>query len=454
MTRDRIESAPFRAEATGQLAGVTPRECWGDMDLAEDELEYENAKPAWAYVDGLLNQVVLLWPHKLRILGATFAAMVGIFLLLLLIPSRYTAVAVLNPSDDSAASGLSLLMGMKSSSASGMASQVGSLLGISSSSEELVQAMQTCRVSDALIRRFDLSRVYDTSTPEKTRKALAAASKLSIDRKSDLIRIAVTDRDPRRAAEIANAYADELGKLNASLASDAGGKEREYFEEQLQLAAQNLDRATRALGDFGKKNAAIDPDAAAKGLADAAGQLQGQIIALHASLKGMRSIYTAQNENVKQTEAQIAELQRQLQNLAGPGAPSASSSGSGPTLTHLWGTAPPYLKLYEDVKVQGAIVATLTEQLEIARMREARKVSGVQLLDPALPPERKSGPHRALLSLAAGILALVGSSAWLLLRAWWDALPNDDPWKSVIQPRLAMLRKEGRRVASSVEHAG
>jgi len=412
-----------------------------DADPFLPESEHQ---PAWILADRLFSRLALLWPHRLRLLGGTAAIVVIVFLALFLIPNQYTATAILNPPEMNPISGLSLLIGMKSGPASGLGSQVGDILGLSNPGETYVQTMQTCRVEDALIHRFDLRRVYRIGTLEKTRRRLEAESSFSVDRKSGLIRIEVTDRDPDRAAQMANAYSEELGKVDATLASSAGREEREYFEAQLQAAEQTLLEDTRQLGEYGKQNAALDVDSAGKGVADAIAMLEGQIVASEAALKGMRAIYTGENDNVRQMEAQIAELKRQLAELAGPKSSSNDTSAqqqAEPSLAHLWGTAPSYLDLAGKVKLQGAIVEALTEQYEIAKLREARRISDVQLLDPALPPEKKSGPHRALLALAAGIVFFFGMCTQLLMKDWWRNAAPDDPWKRVLEPRLASLRR-------------
>lgn len=448
------EALPYRSAASRE-----PALPGNSIDFEADPFLRESEhQPAWALADRLFARVAVLWPHHLRLFGGTAASVVIVFIVLFLIPNQYTATAVLNPPEMNPVSGLSLLIGMKSGPASALGSQVGDILGLSNPGETYVQTMQTCRVEDALIHRFDLSRVYRIRSLEKTRRELESESSFSVDRKSGLIQIKVTDRDPERAAEMANAYSEELGKVDATLASSAGGREREYFEAQLQAAEQALQESTRRLGEFGKQYAALDVDAAGKGAADAIAMLEGQIVASEAALKGMRAIYTGENDNVRQMEAQIAELKRQLAELAGPKSANddkRSEQQGEPSLAHLWGTAPDYLDLSGKVKLQGAIVEVLTEQYEIAKLRESRRISDVQLLDPALPPERKSGPHRALIALAAGIVFFLGMCTRLLMKDWWREAEPDDPWKRVLEPRFASFRlwRQQRRQSERGIHA-
>lgn len=404
--------------------------------------------PMYFYLERLLGKLSVLWQSRKLILGTTLAAMIATFAALYLIPNRYTAVAVLNPPDQNPISGLSLLGAMKGGMSSGLGSQVGNVLGLSSPGQEYIRMMQTRRIEDMLIQQYGLQKVYGQARIDEARKVLASASTFSVDRKSNVIEIRVTDRDPNRAAQLANGYANALGTVTATLSAEAGRQEREYFETQLTEAENDLQTATEQLSQYGRKNAALDVDSGAKGIADAIGQLQGQIVASEAQLKGMRALYADDNDRVKAMEAQISELKRQMAQLGGPAAtPAQAGDGSsGPSLAHMWNTAPLYLDLYGQVKLKAAIVDALAQQYEIAKLQEAHRLSNIQLLDPALPPVKKSGPHRALTALAAGMLIFCFLCVWVLARNWWTNASPDDPWRVLLAPHIAAVTAfTGRR---------
>lgn len=436
------------AESEDSLYGDSPRMALKPPPLTRPnrmpgEVDGEDAEglPMHVYLERLLLTMGVLWRARMLIVGATLPAMIAIFAALYLIPNRYTAIAVLNPPDLNPISGLSLLGAMKGGVGSGLSSQMGSVLGLSSQGQEYVRMMQTRRIQDMLIQQFGLQKVYATAGIDETRKRLASASTFSVDRKSNVIEISVTDLDPNRAAQLANGYASALGTTSATLSAESARQERNYFENQLTEAESDLQSATDQLSQYGRKNAALDVDSGAKGIADAIGLLQGQIIASEAELKGMRAVYAEDNDRVKAMQAQISELKRQMAALGGPAStPAQSGDGSGgPSLAHLWSTAPVYLDLYGQVKLKAAIVDTLAQQYEFAKLQEAHRVSEIQLLDPALPPVKKSGPHRALIALAAGVLIFCLMCAWVLAGDWWIKASPDDPWRLVLAPRIAAL---------------
>ena len=89
--------------------------------------------------------------------------------------------------------------------------------------------------------------VNDQKYRQDARTALEGATKVSAGR-DGLISIEVDDKDPQRAADIANAYVQELSKLTGSLAITEAQQRRVFFEKQLQLVQENLKKAELALG--------------------------------------------------------------------------------------------------------------------------------------------------------------------------------------------------------------
>src|SRR5438874_12358240 len=94
-------------------------------------------------------------------------------------------------------------------------------------------------VADKLIERFDLKRVYGESLLSDARKELGRNSNIAAGRES-IITIEVEDTDPKRAADIANAYVEELHVLSSRLAISEASQRRVFFEGQLKKAKDDL----------------------------------------------------------------------------------------------------------------------------------------------------------------------------------------------------------------------
>jgi tyrosine-protein kinase Etk/Wzc len=402
-----------------------------DRDV-EDE---RPGKPVYEYVRLLFGLVRVVSQERRKLLIRTLVVMALTLGYMFLIPNRYTATAVLTPPDSEPISGLDMLIGSKTGMSSAIASsQMGDMLGMRSPGQLYIQQMMSRPVQDRLIERFSLKAVYRTQSSENARKALTAATGAEEDRKSGAIRISVTDKNPKLAADLANAYAEESGLMISKLNADTAKNERGYFEVQLQQAKDELQKDVKELAAFGIQNGTIDTTAQGSALAAAASTVESDILATEAELKGLLQIYTPQHERVLAMQAKLAELRQQLQQLKGK-APSSASSGTD-TLKDVLSASPMYLELERKVKTQESIVETLSQQFELSKLQERHKVSNVQVFDPAVVPERKSAPHRATVTLFVGIILLMVQAAYFIVRNCWRVLPINDPWRRTLEPAV------------------
>ena len=390
-----------------------------------------------------VGQLRLLWEERLFIGRAFLAALVAGCLVALLIPARYESSVQLMPPDNQSSSGLAMLASLSARSGSSNPGAVaggvaGDLLGIRSSGALFVRILGSQTIEDRLIERFQLKKVYSTKLDEDTRRRLAENSSLSEDRKSGIIAIAVTDRDPKRAAAIAEAYAEELNQLVAELSTSGAHRERVFLEERLSAVKRDLDDASQKFSQFASKNTAIDIKEQGRAMVDAASRLQGELIASESQLKGLEEIYTPNNIRVRSVQARISELQRQLGKLGGNGIPEAGlkgrSSDSGyPSIRELPILGVTYSDLARRTRIQEVVYETLTQQYELAKVQEAKETPSVKVLDAARVPERKSFPPRTLIALLCAFLGLGAATMVVLVRSRWDEMDSKDVGKVFAQ---------------------
>jgi uncharacterized protein involved in exopolysaccharide biosynthesis len=75
-----------------------------------------------------------------------------------------------------------------------------------------------------------------------------------------------------------------------------------------------------------------------------------------------------------------------------------------------------YLRRLRDLKYNETVFELLAKELEIATLDEARQGEIVQVVDAAVPPDKKSSPHRTLIVIAMTILAFFVAVFWVLVR--------------------------------------
>jgi hypothetical protein len=155
----------------------------------------------------------ILWEHRRTLAWSLVWGFVASLLLVLTLPKGYEATAKLMPPETGSGNGAALMAALATRGAGMLGGLAGDLLGVKGNGPVFVEILESRTVADRLIDEFQLSQEYRTTKIEYTRKQLEAHTKISEDRKSGVITITVTSRDPGRAAPIAQAYMEELVRL-------------------------------------------------------------------------------------------------------------------------------------------------------------------------------------------------------------------------------------------------
>jgi uncharacterized protein involved in exopolysaccharide biosynthesis len=352
------------------------------------------------------------------------------------IPKRYTTNTRLMPPDSQVSSNMMMVAGLAEKAGSGLGAMAGDLLGLKSSGALFVGMLQSQTIQDHLVQQFELKRIYRAKLLADARRTLAESTDIQEDRKSGIITITATDRSPQRAAAIANAYVSELNTMVAQLSTSSAHRERIFLEGRLQSVKGDLDNAETQLAQFSSKNNTLDIQQQGKAMLDAAAGLAGQMIAAESELEGLRQIYTENNARVRELNARVAELRKELDKLGGvdanlgptrqrnadPSVEPVSDSSADmpyPSIRRLPLLGAKYADYYRTAKIQETVYELLTEQNELAKVEEAKETPSVKVLDPAEVPERKSYPPRlivmalgTLIAMALAILAILGTQRW------------------------------------------
>ncbi len=315
------------------------------------------------------------------------------FLTFLLTPV-FTAVTVIIPPQQAQSSAASAL-----ASLGGLASLAGGAAGIRTSADQYVALMHSRTVSDRIIDRFDLIKTYGVELRVDARKRLLANVRIAANKKDGLITVEVDNPDPRRAAEMANRYVDELRAVTATLAVSEAQQRRMFFEKQMEQSRDRLTQAQLELQASGFNAGALraEPKAAAEEYA----RLKAQVTATEVRLQSLRDMLAEHTPEVQQQQTLLAALRQQLARTEQP--------------TEKTGT-PGYVSKYRDFKYHEALFEVYARQFELARIDESREGAIVQVVDVAVPPERKSRPQRLLTAIITTAASAVLLAILVLFR--------------------------------------
>ncbi len=347
----------------------------------------------------LLDLLIAIGRKKKIVMITTSVVLVIGLLLAFLLPKKYTAETTLLPPQRQHS-----LSSMLASSLGGLASLAGNNLGIKNPNDMYVAMFRSQTVEDAMIRKYGLMQEYHAKLLSVARKDFEESAKVDGSSKDGLIHISVTDRNPQRAAQLANGYVAEFRDLSNHLAVTGAAQRRLFFQQQMKTAKNNLTNAEEALVHTEEKSGMFTISGQARALIETGTNLKAQIAAKEVEIQGMESFAAPDNPNLVQAKLELKAFQSQLAKLSGQG---GDASGE---LILPKGKIPKagldYLRKYRDVQYYQAIFDILAKQFEVAKLDEAREGALIQVVDPAIPPDHKSSPKRALIlagSLAVGL---------------------------------------------------
>jgi uncharacterized protein involved in exopolysaccharide biosynthesis len=254
--------------------------------------------------------------------------------------------------------------------------------------------------------------------------------------KDGLIRISVQDRDPRRAADLANGYVDQFRLQSQHLAITEASQRRLFFEQQLEQAKENLANAEEAMKQTEQKTGVIQLNGQASALIQSAASLRAQVAAKEVQIQGMRTYATGENSQMVQAQQELDGLRAQLAKLGG--SEDSTSDGIGVTKGQVTDAGLEYIRKLRDVKYNETIFDILARQFEVAKLDEAKQGALIQVVDLAVPPDRKSFPKRGLVVIGATAAGFFIGLFVALFQAGFRRL-KDDPEAS---GKLAFLKKE------------
>lgn len=339
---------------------------------------------------------------KILFLTPLVTVSIAIIAAFLIKPVFLSTAVVLPPQQQN--SGVAAMLGQLG----GLAGAASSMTGLKNPNDLYVAMLQSRTISDNLIKRFDLKKRFDVETMDDARKELDSMV-TAVSEKSGTISLKVQDKDPKFAAQLANAFVGELSELTKKLAVTDAAQRRIFFEKQLLEAKDALADAEIALRTTQEKTGMLQLDGQVKGIISSVAQLEGTIAAKEVELNAMRSFATNNNPEMIRLRGEIEGYKAQLEKSK-----NGRVAGNGDMIIPT-GKIPEvgveYIRSLRNVKYQETMFELLSKQYELAKMDEAKDSSTIQVLDDAVPAEKKFKPSKAVIILiglfVGGFLGLV-----------------------------------------------
>ncbi len=260
---------------------------------------------------GSLPPLIRVAIKRKKLVGiATLATVTLASAVALLLPSRYTATTVILPPQQGGSAGAAMMTQLSSLSA--MAGVGASALGIKNPNDLQVSLLKSRTVEDAMAARFHLQALYHARRLSSARKRWERRTFIDDGLKDGLIRLSVTDRNPQRAAELANGWVEEYQRFSATLAVGEAARRRLFFERQVAGAREDLARAEEEMKQTEQRTGVMELDGQAHAMIASAAMLRAQVAAKQVEIQAMRQFAADGNPDLARARQELSGLEAQL----------------------------------------------------------------------------------------------------------------------------------------------
>jgi len=344
----------------------------------------------------LLDYLEVLVINKRMIICLTVVAFFTSIIISLLLPKIYSSTALISPPQQEN-SIMGMMVGQLSAGTGGLASD---LLGGGSTSDRYARILKSESIKDPIIDRYNLIKEYETKYRVDTYKELDKHTSIEAGKMDGLISITVEDENPSRAADIANAFVEELSKLMVNLSMTGAKNSKPYLEDRLTKTKADLKSAEDNLKSFQIKNKALDISEQSKGSIKGIADLEAMLVAEELKLASLKRLYTESSLEVRNQLGTVTSLRSQINKFEG-----VKAAGAVPGLGSVPEIAQQYLRLMREFKKQESLLDILTKQYELTKLNETRDTPVIQIIQKARVADKKIRPKRATIVLTVTFAA-------------------------------------------------
>lgn len=265
--------------------------------------------------------------------------------------------------------------------------------------QRYIAVLNTQRVADSVINKYNLMTVYENDYRSDTYKAFWENLSI-VDNEDDSFDIVFDYKNnPEKAAEIVNYIYNVLYEITKVINQKSASNYRQYILDYLQQKEHELIRFEDSLKQFQELNLVIEPQIQAGISLEMLGNLETELIKYQISLELLKESSPNDISRIRPLKSQINVIQSKINQLR------SKSDNQLLAVRELPGLGLTYARLYRSVGVTTKVVEFLRLQYEQAVLDERKQTVDIQLLSKAQPSDRKVRPKRAGILLFIMILS-------------------------------------------------
>jgi len=363
-------------------------------------------------------RTLIQWRKFILLSGLASAVLLGAISFIL--PSWYKTNTIIFPPEQTSTMPYAALM--QQLSAPLLGTIAGSAGGGVAPGTIYIEMMKSRTVCEQIIEEFGLMKRYNARNIEEAMDTLHSHLGFTLQ-DNGLLFMTVEDRDPQRAADMANRMVALLDQTTRKLKETSAARTAEFVHRQLLEREVMLAQAEDSLKHFQQAHNTVNMEEQLKSAMDIVTTLSSRAIALETEMQIMTHYTSPNSEEYQRKQTEYNEVLVQLRKL------KADTKGSNnhdtvrsfiPTLQDVPEQALQYLRLRREVEIQNTVFTMLNSEYEKARIEEARDTPVVQVLDPAEKPNLRYRPQRKVFAIVGGLLGLGWSTVVALFRTAWS----------------------------------
>lgn len=313
----------------------------------------------------------------------------------------------------------------------GLSSLIGNLplaqLGLSSVSEEtytFIAILNSRTVMEAVAEKFNLMELYGAENMEQTVKALRenvnveinedATIGLSASAQTGFLSSEDNENEARKLArDIANAFIEELERVNSRLKTEKARNNRIFIEKRYRQNLADLQKAENELRRFQETHGVIAMTEQTEAAIQAAAELKARITVKEIEVAVLSQYVSSSHTDLTRAKSELNELKIKFDEMKTGKNYDFSNDQIDKYDSKLFfplNEVPElglqYIRLYREVTLQQKILEFLLPQYEQAKIQEAKDTPTVQVLDEAIIPIKRAKPKRAIMVILAGLLSI------------------------------------------------
>ena len=360
----------------------------------------------WSLIRSVVQQ-------RWLVIGVTAGTGIAAIIISLFLSNWYLAeTRLLIPGQTSSGLLSSVISGRISGGASSL------LGGLVSDYQQELAILNSRTVKKSVVEEFDLIQIYDLadsdSPVEFAIEELEGNLEFVVDNEYNYLSVQVYDKDPQRAADMANFFVSELNRVGIELSTETARSYRISVEKRYQEIEDSLGTVLQAIRTLQEQTGVLDLPTQGAAFMEGLTEWRSQIFLAELEFDNLHFLY---GPNHSQTRAAQQTVERARESY------DQALQGRERIMPISQDNLPEIAFQFADLQIDSIVLTSLIEYarplLEDARLSEERAAKSVQVLDPAFPPTEKARPWRAAICVVSTFSGFLLSLLYILIGVWW-----------------------------------